>query len=293
MNIITCKIFGYRGFPNPAQLLEASMNEVGIALTEEYPDFIYHMTGGYQDAEDFISKRSKEPKRIYSLLDVDPSKSLSWYENNKIIEHLNKADVICAISHVVKRQMQGVLKITKPIEVVSFPIRPVLKEEGLHKGIDFLYVGRVYSANKRFNLIKETLSLMKVDPNTLIVVGNEQPPFGHYVGTVEDKALNILYNSAIFTFLPSSFEGLGLTCIEAVIGGSFPILCTDNPMVKELGLEDFAARPNPRSLAILVNNIHGNRQHFSEILDSKRDEFINRFSASNIAKRIKELYLSL
>ena len=281
------KIFGYRGPYNATERIETELVKRGHELSDT-PEIVYHVNGLYDDAEEFCNKLSYKPKKIYNLLDIDVSKiNTGFYDKAK--QQLESADEICAISNVVKNQMEHHFGIKKNINVVPYPIRPITNLN-FYRGIDFSYVGRVYSPNKRFNLILSTLAKMRLNSGVLAVVGIEKPHAGVYVGTLPDDLLNEFYNSSKFVFLLSAFEGQGCTAIEAVMAGSYPILCNDNPMVKELGLEDFAAYPNAEEVALKLININQSPKFYDEIIKKRAEEYRKKFTIEAVVDKIEGLF---
>lgn len=285
--MLKVKIFGYRGKFNSTIRIEEELKLLNCEITDLDPDLIIHLTGGFEDAQITWQAFNQRAIRLYCLLDIDLNKDINWYDNIK--NDLNNCEIPCAISQFAANQIKDILKVESKINILPYPIRPITNLNYL-KSLEFLYVGRVYSQNKRFELIGKTLDLLKVGRHNLVVVGTEKPPFGYYAGELNDEMLNEIYNSARFTFLLSSFEGIGLTAIEAAITGSFPILCNDNKVVEELGLEDFAVDPDPRAIANKINDIITNKQGYYEILDKIRPMLSQKYDVKNVAKKIISLY---
>lgn len=283
------KIFGYRGPLNSTEKLEWELQKQGVELVDENPDFVYEMCGLYDEAEAFCAKQKNQPKKIYSLLDVDEGKDISFY--NQAVKHLEGADAVCAISNVVREQIENLLGVKKEIDILHFPIREI-KNENLpweKKLFDFLYVGRVFSPNKRFVLTNQLLSELGRPNDALCVVGPEAPPWGAYGGLVSEQELNIAYNYARFVLMPSSFEGQGCSALEAT-AASIPIVCSDCKAIHEFGLSDFAAEPNGNALARKVIDIANNRDYYYEKLKSFREKKLKDFYVENIVEKLIKIY---
>ena len=54
-----------------------------------------------------------------------------------------------------------------------------------------------------------------------------------YISEISDDDLNILYNSVDLFICPSSYEGFGLSIMEALSAGT-PVICSDIPVFKEI-----------------------------------------------------------
>ncbi len=287
--MIKIKVFGFRGTNSSISSIEEGLIKLGCELSDK-PDVVLELCGLYQTAEDFCASLDYTPKKIYNLLDIDPNKDISFY--SEAIEHLNNADIITTISNFVKNDIIAKLGIKKSIEVIYYPIKQIEYENFL-KTLSFVHVGRVLSKNKRFSLVGETLDLLNVSRNGIIVIGPEIPAFGKYLPNVTDDTLSWIYNSAEFCFCLSSSEGLYLPAIESVIASCSPVLCNDLKIVDEWGLGDFVSPPDPKGLATKINEIHTNRGKYTKIMDKLRPEFIEKFSLDNYIKRLYNLICSV
>ena len=72
------------------------------------------------------------------------------------------SDVRDSLNQRVKEQMIGI-GVTKEIEVIGYPTRP-LRDDGVRfdlREVDGLYVGRLFSKSKRFNLVAELIKTSK------------------------------------------------------------------------------------------------------------------------------------
>ena len=280
------KVFGYQGKFSSTERIKKMLVERGFELSER-PEWIIDCNGLFAEAEEFANSLDYKPKKLYNLLDVDTSKDFSFYKNTE--QHLKQATVVCAISNVVKDQIEKYFDV-KNVKVIGFPTREVSYLKN-YKTIDFIYIGRVYSPNKRFYLTKDTLRAVKYprEERGLIVAGMEPPQTSYFLKEPDDYALNELYNSAKYVFHPSSFEGLGLSAIEGVICGCFPLVCSDNLMVDELGLQDFASAPNGISIGRKIQEIEENLEEFTEKLVPLREKYLKQFTLSAVCDKIEEL----
>lgn len=284
------KVFGYRGNFGIAERFEAVFKYLNHEISDE-PDLIYHCNGFFDDAEEFYVKLEKKPKRIYTLLDIDPEKDKSQY--SEAIKHLNNADAVCAISNLVKEQMINA-GVTKDINVIGFPTRPVLDKgrKTEERKVDILYVGRLYSKSKRFSILGEIIqdSLDGKNNKQIVVAGGEPIQYQNFIYSPSDQNLNILYSHSKFVINTSSFEGLGLTPIEGVICGCFPIVMNDNKVIKELGLEAFSCDPTPAAILAKMEEIEKNVYFYEAIRSGLAKEYNEKFNILSIAKKVLEIY---
>jgi glycosyltransferase involved in cell wall biosynthesis len=151
-------------------------------------------------------------------------------------------------------------------------------------------VGRVYSGYKNLDLVYKTLELLRVPRESLVVVGPEKPAYGFFLHNLPVTELNELYNSARFTFCLSSWEGLGLSLIESVVTNTFPICLSSNPIIKELGLSEFATDPDPGAIATKINQIYTDQSYYRSILAELRPKYIEKFSLNAVCSKIMGLY---
>jgi glycosyltransferase involved in cell wall biosynthesis len=282
------KVFGYRGFLNIADRIELAFKNLGHEISEE-PDLIYDCNGFYDDAENFYNKLEKKPKRIYTLLDVDPGKNVKEYD--KCVQDLNNADIPCAISNFVADQMRSI-GVNKNIEVIGYPTRPV-QDSGRKfedRAIDVLYVGRLYSDNKRFKLLKEFGEAIS---KQIIIAGPEAIQSSSFIYKPSDENLNVLYSHSKFVINTSYFEGLGLSPIEGVICGCYPIVMNDNKVIYELGLEPFSCDPTVEAISNKIEEISNNIYVYEALRAGLAKKFIEQYNIMTIVKKIISLYESI
>ena len=77
-----------------------------------------------------------------------------------LVEHyLQKANAVTTISNKVKKDLAEFYN--KKIHVIYNPIKDVYLDEKIKKNNTFFYVGRAKDTIKRFELVKESLSIIK------------------------------------------------------------------------------------------------------------------------------------
>ena len=171
-------------------------------------------------------------------------------------------------------------------------MKTIRKLDNITKDIPFFYVGRLYSSQKRFHLIKETFDLAGIKYDNLVVSGPERPPIGQYVGFLQEEELSLMYNRSQFIFCPCSYEG-SLMAIEGQICGAIPLVCNDNNWGDEFGWQPFSAEPNAQSLLEKTNEIYQNIEKYRKIIDELSPTYIEKMEVSNVAKRLLRFHAEL
>ena len=275
-------IFGILPFSG---LIKEGFQILGHTISSENPDLIYaNDPRGYNEA---ISLKKKYPKvnMIFNLLDIP------WFMPNILNQtkllvstYLNQADAITVLSYKVKKDLSQFLD--KKIHVIYNPTRDVYYDKSIKKENLFLFVGRANDPNKRFSLIRETLSKIKDGEKKLTVCGEQNPGFGNYLGYVSNKKLNELYNSTKYLFLPSKYEGIGLPMIEGMICGALPITCTDNETAKEFLPIDFMCEPKVDSILNYIKKLDSNYKIKQEMILKLGEKYKEQFNKTSIARNI-------
>lgn len=285
--MLKVKVFGYRGRFNSTERIEQELIKQGCELVNENPELLIELCGTFETVQAFYQTCSNKPVRLYNLLDT-MNKTPNFYDQAKL--DYEEAEITTTISNVVKKDIQKQFQTNKEIHVIGFPIRDIQHLNYGFKGVPFCYVGRISDPNKRVGLIKPTLERLKFNHEMMVFVGSEKPPYGMWAENLSDPDLSEMYNCADFVFLPSQKEGLGLTAIESIVGGAFPLLCEDNPLVRELRLSHFSSAPHPVALAMLVNKIQKDYPKYRNIINELRPKFQKQFSVETIVKNMLGLY---
>lgn len=280
------KIFGWKCPPLDvvSRVEEGLINNGAIICNDGEVDLLYKNEDFYDEAIDFLKKTTKKPFVIFNILDLQVNNPN--YNLYKIKEQLQYSDVVTCISDSVKNQIKKHLNIEA--QVIYNPIKDV-SYKGIDKKISFLYVGRANDQNKRFRLAAEALH-MKNWSKGLVVCGSENPMFGNYAGIVSDADLNEFYNISKFTLLPSKFEGIGLPMIEAMICGSIPITCKDNPTALEFSPEHFICDPNPTAIIEKIQELNQNYDYFQKIALQYGEKYLSMMNKNKVAKNIIDIY---
>ena len=281
------KTFGWRNQTlDQISRIDQGLKAIGCSFVEESPDIVYSNNDMYDDILDYAKNQEKKPFIILNVLDLQTNNPT--YDSENVKNQLLQADAITCISKTVQKQVQNELNLDAA--VIYNPTKEIHRDPKAYRSIPFLYVGRANDPRKRFHLIKETFESHNIDPRTLIICGSENPDFGLYTGLLNDENLNALYNSCKFLLLPSKFEGLGLPMIEAMLAGSIPITCNDNPTAVELSPKEFLCDPEPRSLMSKLAEINKDYDFFQKISLEYAEKYRVLMSKNVVAEKIIDIY---
>ena len=256
-----------------------------VVTGDDY-DFIYanNFDFGNQDSEHRDSALyqgdSQIPKKgfkIFNVLDIPPH--IPDFPVSKLKEQLSHANVVTCISEPVKEQLR---EIGVNAHIIWNPIKDVFYDSQIKREINCLYVGRCEDPNKRFDLLQNI--------EKYVIGPSGGSPSGKYLGLVNDVSLNQLYNSSKIVALPSKFEGLGLTALEAMVCGAVPLVCSDNPNSK-LCPDFCVAEPTIESVTKTYNCLSNHfTHHQSVILDEWSSWAQFTFSKFSVVQNIVDLY---
>jgi glycosyltransferase involved in cell wall biosynthesis len=283
----TIKTFGWRNKTlDQISRIDEGLASLGCEFVDENPQIVYSNNDMYDDILDYANKQSIKPFIILNVLDLQIGNP--QYNLNKVKEQLLQADAITCISETVQKQIKGTLNLNSI--VIYNPAKDITHDPKIGKSLPFLYVGRANDSRKRFSLITETFKNYNEIHNTLVICGSENPNFGIYTGILDDEDLNLLYNSCKFLLLPSTFEGLGLPMIEAMLAGSIPITCNDNPTAIELSPKEFICDPNPKSFMGKLIEISKDYSSFQRIALDYAEKYKILMNKKTIAEKIINIY---
>ena len=115
----------------------------------------------------------------------------------------------------------------------------------------------------------------------------------HFLGTIEDSALNEWYNRVSAVIIPSVFEGFGLTVIEAMTCGT-PVIATDVDALRDVVKDDM------NGFLVQYNDVKGLSEKILFLLrhEEKQSKFSNKgeeivrtlYNWDNISKDILKIY---
>ena len=284
--MLRIKTFGNRNPLSGLSQIEGGFVSLGHVIVDDNPDIIYHANGYFDDLLEY-ARNYPNATKIGCLLDADPLNP-NWGPPEIVEDQLLQLDIPVTISYTAQQQ---ILKRTNvKCAVVYYPIKRVECLDYPVRGVRMLVVGRIYSKNKRLQLIKDVAEKYCGDYEQVLFVGPEKPPFGIYAGLATEEMLNVYYNSSVFLLALSSTEGLYLPMLESAVAKTIPILTLDNSCVREFGLQKFAADPNPKDIVDKMNHIERHFKEYSREITLLGVGFKERFSGKAVAKNILALY---
>ena len=288
MNKIKFAGLGWEGPTGQIARIREGIQELGHEINNDNPDLIYCNDPGQYLNGIKLKKRFSKAILFFNFLDVPwhfpgVMKKLT-IESTLMREH---ADIVSVISNKVKKDLSKFYN--KKIEVIYNPSKDVSFNKSINKTNNFLYVGRANDPVKRVKLIYEAFKNDSEIKN-IIFCGPEDPRFGNYLGIVEDKKLNELYNSSKFVLLPSKAEGIGLSMIEGMICGSVPLMCSDNLTAKEFAPNEFFCEPDPKSLKNKIEEVEKEYNNYREKSLEYGKKYKIQFNKKTIANNIIEIY---
>ena len=288
MNKIKFAGLGWEGPTGQIARIREGIQELGHEINNDNPDLIYCNDPGQYLNGIKLKKKFSKAILFFNFLDVpwhfpEVMKKLT-IESTLMREH---ADIVSVISNKVKKDLSKFYN--KKIEVIYNPSKDVSFNKSINKTNNFLYVGRANDPVKRVKLIYEAFKNDSEIKN-IIFCGPEDPRFGNYLGIVEDKKLNELYNSSKFVLLPSKAEGIGLSMIEGMICGSVPLMCSDNLTAKEFAPNEFFCEPDPKSLKNKIEEVEKKYNNYREKSLEFGRKYKIQFNKKTIANNIIEIY---
>ena len=291
MNNIKISILGADGYVCQIPRIKEGIEILGHIISKDSPDIIYaNDPRGYEEA---LKLKKKYPSSylIFNLLDIPWHMPNIEKQTELLVEHyLQKANAVTTISNKVKKDLAEFYN--KKIHVIYNPIKDVYLDEKIKKNNTFFYVGRAKDPIKRFELVKESLSIIKNGEKNLKVCGVEDSKFGNHLGVIKDKKLNEIYNSSKYVLLPSKAEGIGLPMIEGMICGAVPIMCSDNLTAKEFAPSDFICEPNAESMIKKIEELEKNYTEKRKLALEFGEKYKIQFNKKTIAKNIIDIFNS-
>jgi len=274
------KLYGNKGYT--CQVIRIGEGFLGLeneVVTGDDYDFVYCNNFDYADVDvqHKDSALSQKGFKIFNVLDIPPH--IADFPIERLKEQVAEADVVTCISPPVKEQLE---KVGVESHVIWNPIKDVFYDPQIKREINCLYVGRHEDPNKRFNLLDNI--------EKYVIAPQGGCSSGEYVGLVSDVVLNQFYNSSKIVALPSKFEGLGLTALEAMACGAIPLVCSDNPN-SNLCPDFCVAEPNEKSINDTYNRLLNHFTHYHTVILSEWTQWAqHKFSKFTVAQNILNLY---
>lgn len=272
------KLYGAKEYWCQLPRIQQGLLGIGQEIVSSNEDIVYANNFPYSsiDKEHKNSAIDNNSKKIFNVLDIP--EHIPDFPVDQLKNELSFAHKITCISHAVQKQL---LSLGIKAHVIDNPIKEVFFDPAIKKDIDCLYVGRGTDPVKRSHLLEPLFgSMVSVGPFS---------GFGNHLGLVSDTNLNELYNRSKIVPLPSLFEGLGLTALEAMVCGAVPIVCCDNPN-SVLCPQFCICEPTTSSIYAKYNDILANFEKYSKhILLYYSNQIQHRFSKFKIAQNILDI----
>ena len=204
---------------------------------------------------------------------------------------IDKADIVTSISEFVSGQVKKYYNIDSPViyqPAKNIKVSEVTLQESNNK-LKFLYVGRASSPNKRFDLIIDLMEKYYSEEQ-LLVGGTENVGYGKYAGVLDDKWLNIFYNSCDFVLVPSSFGGIELPIIESFLAKKPVIVCSNCECSMEFAPEFASKEATAESMFEKILEIQNNKDKYSDIIESYNKKYSKQFSSEQVVNNIIKVY---
>lgn len=275
------KIYGAKEYWTQIPRITQGFIGIGceVADGDDY-DFVYSNNFDYEniDAEHKDSAISNSGFKIFNVLDIP--EHIKEFPITKLGEQLKQANLITCISEPVQEQLKRILNVDA--EIIWNPIKDVFFDPAYKREINCLYVGRAIDPVKRATLLSRLAGeCYSVGPTMGV---------GNYLGMANDVSLNQLYNSAKVVALPSSFEGLGLTALEAMVAGAIPLVCGDNPN-SSLCPDFCVCNPTEDAVEEKYRELLANFEEYqSIILTQYAPKIALKFSKFSVARNIIKVY---
>lgn len=183
----------------------------------------------------FLMDTSKYKKNVYALVErilsisTDKIINISNYEQNQAIKYgLNKNKMVMIYNGVEDKVNKSNLKLNWD-----------------RNKINLLFVGRL-DRQKGLDLFLDVYNKMELDNIHLYVIGTsvldsslpKNTEYVTYLGWVDNKDIDVYYQSCDAVIMPSRWEGFGLVAIEAM-KNSKAVIASNRGALPELIKEDF------------------------------------------------------
>lgn len=286
--------------------IDRGLTELGHQITPfiQDADLVYSQDSHSQVLRDKAAGALRPgAKVILCCLDVPEHLFGQGYNVNALAAELRQADAVVTISQFGQWQVQTYCGLDST--VIWNPIKQVRCQRGMDEKAlwRFMHCGRRADFNKRVALGVQALQLLGYGPQDLLLVGNE-PGWGDWRGVLDDRGLEIAYNSVDFVLATSLCEGLCLPVIETMAVGAVPVVCRDLSTREELLptalFPEFAAvEPNPASVARFIAGLtnEDGGQRLADLKDRLHTHYVahwaDRTSPTGVARAILGVYDTL
>lgn len=271
--------------PSQLPLIRRGLLELGHELVENPADseFLYSNDPcGYEQI--VTDKKTFNKPAVLTIHDI-PEFLPGWSSiANKYFKQAQAVDAICVNSKTTQNQIKRLFRIDSHVTYQPTKLITPLNLPRETDKLKFLYCGRANSSNKRFYLVRQLIEKY-YDESQLVVIGSENPGFGKYLGMVDDEKLNFYYNLCDFILSPSVFEGLGLSPLEGILAGKYPIVAADCAAFQEF-IPDFTCEPSADSMYEKIQEIESDRKHWDWTVSQYQRKFKDQLNYLSVVKNI-------
>ncbi len=246
--------------------------------------------------------------RPFKIPEQSASKFINYYEKQKVIDGIKRADRIVTVSDTVRKETAVLFKLDEnSIAVINNHVsehfknfRDDIKILERYNISDKKYLLSVSTRQKWKNMpliIKAFEKLSKDYPGLKLVLagraGNDKienaNPDVIFTGYIEDKIVPVLYKHAFAYVSPSSDEGFGLPVIEAQYSG-IPLVCADIPVYREVAGEGACFCPiEADKFYEALKKLSEDKQLYSQMIEKGKIN-VERYSEENIKKQIQQFF---
>lgn len=236
----------------------------------------------------FLMDTSNYKKNIYALVEkilsisTDKIINISNYEQNQAIKYgLNKNKMIMIYNGVEDKINKSNLKLNWD-----------------KNKINLLFVGRL-DRQKGLDLFLDVYNKMKLENMHLYVIGTsvlddslpKSTKYVTYLGWVDNKDIDVYYQSCDAVIMPSRWEGFGLVVIEAM-KNSKAVIVSNRGALPELIKEDFTGYIfNIDDKFSLKNRLLGlDKEKINILGENGRNVYLQNFTDKIFVNKIYDLY---
>ncbi|RTY83742.1 glycosyltransferase family 1 protein [Flavobacterium sp. ZB4P23] len=223
--------------------------EINLKISNK--DFIFHSTY-YRTLTKVVKKRNnvKEVVTVHDFTYEYFSKGLKkWVHCYQKKKAINAADVVICISENTKKDLlyfypqfssKEIRVVYNGVSLDYFKIPELIREN--NNSSFFLFVGS-RAKYKNFDFTVKALAQTKdfslkivggdLNDSEILMLNELIPDRWELHINIENKELNVLYNTAFALLYPSSYEGFGIPLLEAMKAGC-PFIAYNNSSIPEV-----------------------------------------------------------
>jgi hypothetical protein len=239
-------------------------------------------------------------KLIFNVLDIPVH--LPDFNIEELRIRLMAADRVTAISKYTRDMVSKYCGI-EPV-VIYNPIKPIYRDGSLRQSpfYKIAHVGRRYDPNKFFRIGAEAVDRLGFRKQDFCLIGSEYYGCGTYLGVLNDKDLNTVYNSVDFVLCTSKNEGICLPVVECMATGAIPVVCnhltTRQELLPSKLFPDYdTTEPDWLSIAMFIQRCYDNPNYMASLKERLFAHYYkdlkDKFSSIGVANAIIEVYNSI